>query len=855
MKPGERLGPYEILAPIGKGGMGEVWKARDTRLGRDVAIKISSEQFSERFEREARAIAALNHPNICHLYDVGPNYLVMELVEGTPLRGPLPLQKAIEYSGQILDALDAAHRKGIAHRDLKPANILVTKQGIKLLDFGLAKVAGPLKETDATLTQALTSNGQIVGTLQYMSPEQLQGGETDARSDLFAFGCVLYEMLTGKRAFDGASAASVIAAILERPAPSVAEVAPPALDHVLKRCLEKDREDRWQTVRDLRSELKWALSAIPEASAPAKSRFATTGWIAAGALVLALLGLSWIAYRHSTEAPPQLTRMSIAAPAGMAFYPSDGNPALSPDGRHVAYVAVQGDKRQLWVRDMDSLEARLIAGTDGASTPFWSPDSHFLAFFAGGKMWKRDLSGGPSVMLCDLGASNFNVRGASWSRNNVIIFTPNLTAPLFRVPASGGKPEPLTTLDTKLGEVSHRFPWFLPDGRHFLYTAATQGLEFGAIYVGDLKGSSRKRLMEARSNVAFSKPGYVLFAREQVLFAQRMKVETGELTGEPVPVAAPVEFTPIAIRSNFSVSENGTLVYLPAGATAAAPLVWIKRDGNPIGALGAVGDWPAISPDESTVAFDRGDPQTGISDIWLLKIASAQPTRFTFDGRTNQDPVWSPDSRRIVYRSTVGANAGGLRWKSLDGSFPDMDLDPGGRNISPTDWTSDGRYIVESSSGSNRFGEIWLIPLFEQAKPRPLLQARFSQSGGRVSSDGRWIAYTSNETGRNEIYVQTFPMAGGKRQISTEGGTRPRWSRSGNELFFIGTGGKMMAVAVKNTATLELGPPTPLFSVRIGVNSNFDVSKDGRFLIPVENEESALRTITVILNWQAGLRK
>ena len=857
MKPGERLGPYEILAPIGKGGMGEVWKARDTRLGRDVAIKISAEQFSERFEREARAIAALNHPNICHLYDVGPNYLVMELIEGTSLKGPLPLQKAIEYSGQILDALDAAHRKSITHRDLKPANILVTKQGIKLLDFGLAKVAGPLKETDSTLTQALTSNGQIVGTLQYMSPEQLQGGEADARSDLFAFGCVLYEMLTGKRAFDGASAASVIAAILERSAPSVAAVAPPLLDQVVKRCLAKDPDQRWQSAKDVKAVLECAVSGMPEAASPnrisPKSKFATSGWIAAALLVVALIGVSWIAYRHATEAPPQVVKMSIPAPAGMAIYPFDA-PAFSPDGRHIAFVAVEGDKRQLWVRDMDSLEARSLSGTDGASTPFWSPDSRYLAFFAGGKLAKMDVGGGLAVTLCDLGASSLNVRGASWSKKNVIIFTPNLTAPLFQVPASGGKPEPITTLDTKLGEVSHRFPWFLPDGRHFLYTAATGGLESGVIYVGDLEGSARKRLMEARSNIAFARPGYILFAREQVLFAQPMKAETGELSGEPVPIAAPVEFTPITIGSKFSVSENGALVYLPAGAID-APLIWVKRDGTQIGALGAVGDRPAISPDESTVAFERGDSQTGLSDIWMLKIVSAQTTRFTFNGRTNTNPVWSPDGRRIVYRSVTGANGNGLRWKGLDGSFPEAELDVGDRSIAATDWTSDGRYIVENSTRSNTFTEIWLVPLFEHAKPRAFLQARFSQGGGTVSPDGRLIAYSSNETGRNEIYVQTFPTATGKRQVSTDGGSRVRWSRNGNELLFIGTGDKMMAAAVTKGPNLELGPPKPLFSVRIGAASNFDVSKDGRFLIPVEGEQSALPPISVVLNWQAGSKK
>ena len=517
---GEHLGPYELLAPIGAGGMGEVYKARDTRLDRIVAVKVSKEDFSERFEREARAAAALNHPHICSLYDVGPNYLVMEYVEGAPLQGPLPLLQALKYAGEICEALSEAHSKGVTHRDLKPANILVTKSaGIKLLDFGLARVDSPVRSDDETLTRALTEKGQIMGTLFYMSPEQVQGKETGPASDIFSFGLVLYEMLTGKRAFAGSNAASVIAAILERPAPSVADVAPAALDRVLKRCLEKDPENRWGNARDLGAALECVSAVEPTIPVeappePVKPRMRPWLWAVAAVFAVAAMALGFIASNHKTEEPPRVLRMSILPPERTTL-PANGVPALSPDGRKLAFAANGPGKTSLWVRDLDSLTARELPGTDGASLPFWSPDGRSLGFFAGAKLKRTDATGGSVLTICDAP----NGRGGTWNQNDVIVFVPGILGALFRVSAAGGTAAPLTKLAGDDG--AHRYPWFLPDGRHFLYT--TYGFQTGTftgrIYVGDLESAERTKIGEAPSSVAYAAPGYLLFVRETSLFA------------------------------------------------------------------------------------------------------------------------------------------------------------------------------------------------------------------------------------------------------------------------------------------------------------------------------------------------
>ncbi len=538
----------------------------------------------------------------------------------------------------------------------------------------------------------------------------------------------------------------------------------------------------------------------------------------------------------------------------MGFFPN-GIPAISPDGRHVAFVVSKGNGRQLWVRDLDSVVGRLIPGTDGAYGPFWSPDSRLLAFFATGKLRRVDPAGGPAIALCDVG----NARGGSWGKDLAIIFTPNLTGPLFRITATGGRAEAITSLDTAAKEASHRFPWFLPDGRHFVYTVATEGLEKATIYFADIEQRGGRAVVEARSNAIYADPGYLLFVRDQVLIAQPMNPDKGVFTGEPMPVAAPVDYFSVQVQGEFAASQNGTLVYQPTGG-GSTQLTWFRRDGTQAGILGAPAEIrsPAISPDGSMVAVDRDDPQINYRDIWLQDSASGQMTRFTFNGRSNDTPVWSPDGRELAYRSSTGGGASIYR-KTLDGLSPELVADlgggVGGRYSYPQDWTSDGRSIVEMSSGPSTLWEIWLAPLVSSAKAYPLLQGPSDLREPRISPDGNWIAYESNETRRYEIYVQAFPAGTGRRQVSVDGGTRARWSRDGRELYFIGADGDLMAAGlVRKGSSLESGVPKMLFAARLTGASGYDVAKDGRFLIPVATEQTG-PPMMVVLNWQAGLKK
>ena len=857
---GERLGPYEIFSPIGAGGMGDVYKARDTRLDRIVAIKVSKTEFSERFEREARAIAALNHSNICQLYDVGPNYLVMEYIEGAPLKGPLPVAQALKYAAQICDALDAAHKKGITHRDLKPANILVTKAGIKLLDFGLAKLAwansglAP-KPDDATLTMALTGKNEIVGTLYYMSPEQLQaqasGQEIDGRSDIFSFGLVLYEMLTGKRAFEGTSPASVIAAIMERPAPSIADVAPPALDHVLKTCLAKDPDDRWQSARDLKRELEWiAAVPAPALAPPGKLLARVLPWALVVVVSVIALAAGLVAYQHVSEQPPRVLKMSILPPEKTEF-PANGVPALSPDGHRVAFAATRSGKTALWVRDLDSLTARELPGTEGASLPFWSPDGRSLGFFADGKLKRTDAAGGQVLTLCDAP----NGRGGAWNQNDVIVFVPGVLGPMFRISAASGTPAPLTTLSED--ELGHRYPSFLPDGHHFLYTAIKidpSGLK-GVAYVADLDSKNRQTVVAARSKVEYAAPGYLMFARDTTLLAQPFSLSRLQTMGEPVVVAEHISYQNLDTRALYTSSQTGALAYVPADAGGGnSQLAWIDRTGRSVGTVGVPASFgrPAISPDGSSVMADVRDPQTGLSDIWLYDIARSTASRLTFNSRNNTLPVWSPDGGRIAFTSTQGGPTNIYQKAVGGGPEEPLEKHPVPRNS--LDWSRDGRYIFELVLGKSY--EIWVLPLFGDRKAFPYLQNEFNETWAKLSPNGQWLAYTSNESRRNEIYVQTFPEPGGKWQISTSGGINPIWSRDGRELFFIAADGKMMAVDVKESGgRFSPGLPKALFDAGLTPDAGYDVGKDGRFLIPRNVEQAASVPLTVVVNWTAGLKK
>ena len=868
---GTKLGPYEILAAIGAGGMGEVYKACDTRLDRIVAIKISKAEFSERFEREAHAVAALNHSNICTLHDVGPNYLVMEYIEGTPLKGPLPVEQALKYAVQICDALDAAHKKGITHRDLKPANILVTKTGIKLLDFGLAKMghaAGQADKSpsDATLTMVLTGKNEIVGTLYYMSPEQLQaqanGQEIDARSDIFSFGLVLYEMLTGKRAFEGSSPASVIAAIMERPAPSIATLAPASLDRLLQRCLAKDPDDRWQSARDLKAELEW-IASTPDTGvvAPSRPRF---GWAWAGTTIAALAALSSLALVHLRESrppEPRTVRYQIPPPekSSIDFF------KLSPDGRLLAFIA----DRRLWIRSLDTLQARPLEGAEGADEMFWSPDSQFIAFFAKGKLNKIAASGGPVQVLCNVSQAH----GGTWNRDGVIVLPLSLTSGLFQVSAGGGAPVPLAKLGASAPTAPETSPEFLPDGRHFLSWSLAGHLgkpDEAGIYVGSLDGTPAIRLLPATSNASYvpaggapGQDGYLLFRRGEALMAQRFNPTRLSLSGEAFPIAEKVGGS--VLWAAFSVSENGTLVFAPAGGASDVQLAWWDRGGKQAGTFGPPGIYDnfRLSPDEKRLTYTTARADNG--DVWVLDSIRGVPSRLTFDPGIDDPPMWSPDGLRVVWASNR-AGSFDLYVKSANGAGTEQLLVKMGTPAGwPEDWSRDGRFLLYQIPGAKTGQDLWIAPQSSQAdrKPSPYLQTEFDEKHGRFSPDGRWVAYTSNESGRDEVYVQSFPLSGAKFQISAGGGTEPQWRRDGTELFYIAEDRTLIAVPIglANSASepVQVGPPKRLLPVPVLdtfiVGRSYEVSNDGqRFLMRAPATRATASPLTVVLNWQTQLK-
>ncbi|MCU1259437.1 MAG: serine/threonine protein kinase [Bryobacterales bacterium] len=835
LRPGAKLGPYEIVCAIGEGGMGEVWKARDTRLDRDVAMKVSKTEFSDRFEREARTVAAFNHPNICQLHDVGPNYLVMELIDGVPLKGPLPVEKAVEYAGQILDALDAAHRKGIVHRDLKPPNILVTKQGIKLLDFGLAKRNSVIQESDATRTAAITQEGQIAGTLQYMAPEQLQGKEADARSDIFSFGCVLYEMLSGERAFSGPSAASVIAGILEREAEPLQTT--PAVDRVIRTCLAKDPDRRFQTAIDLKRNLIWAMETNAVAS-PNKVR---TPWVVAAAGVLIAIAVSVFHFAAVTPAAHE-TRLDIVTPATS----SPTSFALSPDARRIAYVASADGPSRLWVRPFDSTLAQPLPGTEGAINPFWSPDSRSLGFFADQKLKRIDLGGGQPQTLA--GVLNLTAQG-TWSPGGVILFTPGGAAPLVRIPASGGPAEAATKLGK--GQTFHRTPRFLPGGRQFLFYATG---EDQSLWLGSLDGAEPRHITAIApgtdSAAEYLAPGWLVRVRQGALVAQHFDAGSGQLSGEPVPLARGVSVDSTTQAGSFSVSPGGTIAWRGGGG-GRRQLIWFNRSGENAGAFGAPDEanllHPELSPDGKRAAITRGP--VGSGDIWMQE--GTRTSRFTFDPTDDRWPIWSPDGARVAFSSRRKGPLN-LYHKPATASGNEELLLQSADNKAPNSWSPDKRFILYWSSQNN--GDLMVLPLTGERKPFPFVSTPFSEIQGAFSPDGKWVAYQSNESGRYEIYVRPFPGPGGQWQVSTGGGISPRWRADGKELYYLAPDAKLMAVAVAaKGATFAPGTPEALFPTHItpGIfKQQYDVGRDGRFLINTELETASTEPIHLLLNWK-----
>ncbi len=878
LSAGTRLGPYEILAPIGEGGMGQVWKARDTRLNRFVAIKTSQKRFSERFEREAQAIAALNHPNICSLYDVatspdGFGYLVMEYVEGKPIQGPLPLPQALQYAGQILDALDAAHRKGITHRDLKPGNILLGQNGVKVLDFGLAKIehaptpggAAP----GATQTMPLTGEGSILGTLQYMSPEQIEGQEADARSDIFAFGLVFYELITGKRPFAGKSQASLIASILkEQPAPlhELQPLTPPGLESVLQTCLEKDPDKRWQSAREVKHALEWmtqnAASAVGQIPAP-PAKSSKLAWTAAVLAVLIALGLAgWMVWSR-TQPAAQTSRFEIALPENVTF---SQYVSVSPDGRKLAFNAT-GEKGGLWIRDLDALEWRQLPGTENAVSPFWSPDSKFLGFGVQSQLKKIDVAGGPAQTLCEV--SGIQVGSGAWNRDGVIVFGGRGQGPLWKVSQAGGVATPVTFVDTTRDEAFNALPTFLPDGKHFLYLRNGSAEVIG-IYAGSLDAKPAEQpsaRILATSFAASYVNGYLFFMRENTLMAQPFDAGKLQLTGEPAPVAEHVGTTQsIGV---FSVSPSGTLAYRSGAGASSYQLTWFDRKGALLSTFGQVlPDQDIYLSPDGTRGVVRDAAGTAAGDLWTLDFARGVRTRFTFRQSAGSWGVWSPDGSRIAF--AAGNLLDTIYEKDASGAGEEKELlkEPGKIHF-PTSWSHDGRLLLYYVRNAPKTGDdLWVLPLQGDRKPTLLLGTEFNELEPSFSTDMRWIAYASNESGRNEVYVRPFVASGpggapafgeGKWQVSRDGGNQPKWRADGKEIIFQAppNGTRKMAVDVKeNGSALEIGIPQLLFQGPTDVG--WDVTSDGkRFMMVVlpQGQQVAQVPITVVLNWPALLKK
>jgi eukaryotic-like serine/threonine-protein kinase len=881
---GSRLGPYEIVAPLGAGGMGEVYKARDTRLERTVAVKVlpqhlsSSAEVRQRFEREARTISQLSHPHICALYDVGregeTEYLVMELLEGETLtdrlsKGALPLDQTLRFGQEIADALDKAHRQGIVHRDLKPGNVMLTKSGVKLLDFGLAKAVTPVSSpgslTSLPTQQGLTQEGTILGTFQYMAPEQLEGKDADARTDIFAFGAVLYEMATGRKAFAGATQASLIGAILHtepEPISTVQPMTPPALDRIVRTCLAKDPEERWQSAADVRRELRWIAEGSQAGGAqPFPVRRRRREWLswALAALVLLLAGAVLLRERRGpVAAAPRTMRLSVVLPELSAVRAA----VLSPDGTRLVLVARDSSGRNLlWIRPLDSLAAQPLAGTESPSFPFWSPDGASIGFFADGKLKKIAASGGPAQTLCDAPIN----RGGTWSRDGVILFSPVVDGPIYQVSASGGVPKPVTALDPKRRESTHRWPFFLPDGRHFLYLVGSFGgpREGTGIYVRSLDSKEEKLLVRANSSMAYAAPGYLVYFHERTLYALSFDAKTLQVHGDPFPVAEDIQFFPQTYNAMFTVSENGALLYLARARSGVSQLAWFDRNGTRLGTLGASANQgnPRISPDGKRVALDIIDPQTGNMDIWTYEFSGGVGRRLTSHPALDSDPIWSPDGSRIVFFS-LRNGIPDLYQVSSSGGGSEEAVVISDRTKYPTDWSPDGQSILFRVVDPKTNFELWTVSMDKEHKAAPFIKPTFGVSHGVFSPDGKWVAYSSNETGKWEIYVAPFPGPGGNWKVSTAGGSEPRWRRDGKELYYAAPDGSIMAADVKLGATFEADIAKPLFRVqrREHISSgdlfSYDVTPDGqRFLVNTDVGEQTSPPLTVVLGWTADLRK
>jgi serine/threonine protein kinase len=880
---GDRLGAYEILAPLGSGSMGEVYRARDTRLNRMVAIKVlparmgADPVWRSRFEREARAIAALHDPHICTLHDIGhedgTDFLVLEYLEGETLadrvrEAPLRIDQALTIATEIANALAATHRQGIVHRDLKPANVMLTTSGAKLLDFGLARWRPFVSTTspgELGSSQTLTSEGTLVGTLPYMAPEQLEGKEADARTDIFAFGAILYEIIAGRRAFGGESPTQIIAAILRDDPPKITMAKPQApafLDYVIRRCLAKPADERWQSAADVGTALEWITSqgaAGPSSPASAGALAGPRlGWAVAAVAVATLLAIvAWYGARSSSES--RVIRLSVVLPEHTRMFPDEW-PAISPDGRQVAFAAAQtGEEPVLWIRELDAPAAHRLSGTDGASSPFWSPDSRSIGFYARGKQKRFNLSDGISEVLCDAGAGFGGAAGGTWSHDDSIVFTPGGWSPLARVASRGGTVTPVTTLDQSRSEQYHVYPAFLPDGRHFVYVAVTPRVEDTAIYVGELGSTYRTMLLKAFSTVAYSPSGHLLFGNDGVVMAQPFDPKTRRLVGEPVRIADHAHAQPDG-ATLFSISETGVLAYRNEDLPQ-FQLTWVDRSGKPLVSVGPPGPWQyyRLSPDGQNAALVRpGDFPAGY-DLWLLDLRRGLVTRLTDHPSWDLAPVWSSDSRRIAFSSDRNGSMNLFEMSSEVVTKPHALLESAVAKLA-ADWSLDQRNLLYATNERNKW-ELWMLPMTANRNPVPLVpNTGFNIKWGSFSPDGQSVAYSSDESGRDEVFVQRLPPTGPRVRISTNGGHTPRWRRDGKELFYCGLDNTIMAVDLTtNGAGLEPDVPRSLFALDPvaagqGLLCVYEPSADGQRFLIRSPLASAAASISIVLNWPAALK-
>ena len=931
IEAGARLGPYEVVGALGAGGMGEVYRARDTKLGREVALKVLPEEFASnpermgRFEREAKVLASLNHPNIAAIYgfeDSGSVHaLAMELVEGQTLaeviaggqtrsrissgsgssspgtpgtgqsaragvpapRKALPFDEALPIAKQIAEGLEYAHERGIVHRDLKPANVKITPDGVvKILDFGLAKAlsgetAAADPSTSPTLSHLATQAGIILGTASYMAPEQAKGKPVDRRADVWAFGCVLYEMLTGKPAFDGETVTDILAAVVKSDPDwhLLPGDIPPRIRELLRRCLTKDLRQRLQSVGEARITIEKTIAGPAEAETAAiadstsRPRHNVYAWSLVALLALIAAGSvawAWIASRTATAPAASAIVSDILPPPGANFVSGAfdvGSLAISPDGKWLAFAAAGSDgKQELWVRPLGGSAARPLSGTDGATFPFWSPDSRSIGFFANGKLERIDAAGGPPLMLADAPVG----RGGAWSQNGTILFTPSTGSPLFRVSALGGTPRQATKLDASRQEMSNRWPQFLPDGKHFLFYAPPHASEGGGTFATSLSGGTPRFLVRGNSNALYAAPGYLLFVRQGTLMAQRFDAANLRLIGGAVPLAEHAEVNSNDWRGVFTISQNGVLVYLAGGAlNLYSELLWFDRSGKQIGEIGAPGDYltPTLSPNGRRLAVAVFSPGTDASNIWVYDLAGGTRTRLTFSSHSTMRPAWSPDGKTIVFSSMAGGQPH-LYEKAANGAGVTLPLVHDNASEDLATVSANGRYLVYDRLAAQRGShtEIWAMPLFGNRKPFPVVRSpQFGANQPALSPDGKWLAYVSNESGQREIYIVPFLHGTGKWQVSSAGGTWPRWGRGGEEIYYLSAGYELMAAKIsEKNASVVIGKVSPLFQTKAGptflsVGRPFDVTRDGKkFLVDTPVNQKGSEPLTLVVNWPALLK-